>query len=48
MQAEVYGVICTGGRRYRVSVGEQAHQMAASYAGPPTDHAWEQQVHAQW
>jgi len=46
MQAEVYGVICTGGRRYRVSAREQAHQTAAGYAGPPTDHAREQQVHA--
>jgi len=48
MQAEVHDVICTGGRWYRVSAGEQAHQTAASYAGPPTDHAREQQVHAQW
>jgi len=48
MQAEVHDVICTGGRRYRVSAGDQAHQTAASYAGPLTDHAREQQVHAQW
>ena len=47
MQAEVNDVICTGGRRYRLSAGKQAHQTAASYAGPPTDHAREQQVHAQ-
>ena len=47
MQAEVHDVICTGDRRYRVSAGEQTHQTAASYAGPPTDHAREQQLHAQ-
>jgi len=48
LQAEVHDVICTGGGRYRVSAGKQAHQTTASYAGPPTDHAREQQVHAQW
>jgi len=47
MQAGVHDVICTGGRQYRVSAGEQTHQTAASYAGPPTDHAREQQVHTQ-
>ena len=46
-QAEVHDAICTGGRRYRVSAGEQAHQTAASYADPPTDYAREQQVHTQ-
>jgi len=47
MQVEGHDVLCTRIRRYRVSTGEQAHQTAASYVGPPTDHAQEQQVHAQ-
>jgi len=41
-QAEGHDVIFTRVCRYRVSAGKQAHQMAASYAGPPTDHAREQ------
>jgi len=48
MQAEGHDVLCTRVCRYRVSAGEQAHQTSQHCAGPPTGHAREQQVRAQW